>query len=807
MSAGSVYLAFPLIVGIAAGCLTACPARPAASTSALAWVVAWLALTGRVPRLFVASAALCAGAAGATLGSLAIQRAHAAPIRRIGIVDPGGQRTSVRVEGILRHDASPTDSGAQLLIDVERVWKDGRWEPSGGGLRASVGGNQVPAAIDRWTRGRRVVVGASLGRPQRYRNPGVPDQERALLRRGIAVIGSVKSAALVQVLEKGSWFDELAAAVRAWVRRQVRATVEPLSPTSAGVVTAVLIGDRTGLDPEVERRLQDAGTFHVVAISGGNIAILAVLVVAVLRLTGTPWRARAVVAASLLGVYGLVVGTGASVARATVVAIACFAGRALDLRARPLHTAATAGAGLLVFDPLWVFDVGTWLTFGATAGILLGGVGSRTPWPVPVTSLWRATWCAEMAVLPVGAFAFSRVTLAGLVLNFAAIPLMGVVQSAGLLTIALHQFLPTLARGAARVTHLASVGLLESARGIEVAPWASWRVPPPSPVVVAAYYVALSTWWLGPASRLMRGIALVGLAVTSGLVLTGPAQPRWLTWQWGSCRPVPGELAVTFLDVGQGDAALVRLPDGRAIAIDAGGLPGSRTFDIGERVVVPALWAHGVRSLSLLVLTHGHPDHIGGAATLIDEFRPNLVWEGVPVVGHLPTDLVRHRASQLDVRWRRVEAGLETSLGRVRLRVVSPPAPDWERREVRNDDSVVFDLRYGDVSVLFTGDAGATVESRVAGIFEAAAVRVLKVPHHGSRFASSSAFLEAVRPSVAVVSAGAGNAFGHPVEATLARYRKLGIPVYRTDESGAITVVSDGRAIRVATCAGASTLP
>ena len=681
MSVGAVYLALPLVVGIAAGCLTAFPARPAASLAALAWVLVSVALTGRQSRLFVISSVVCAGAAGATLGSLAIQDALAPPIRRVAAVEAGGQRASLRVEGVLRHDASPTDFGAQLTIDVERIWQKGRWQPGTGGLRVAVGGNHVPGAIDGWTRGRRVVVTASLGRPQRYRNPGVPDQELALLRRGIAAIGSVKSAALVEVLGKGSRFDELTAGVRAWVRRQVRATVEPLSAPSAGVVTAVLIGDRTGLDPETERRLQEAGTFHVVAISGGNIAILAVLIFAALRVTGAPWRARAVLAAALLAVYGLIVGTGASVARASVVAVAYFGGRALDLRARPLHVAGVAAAGLLAFDPLWAFDVGTWLTFGATAGILLGGGGGGLPWPrssraafpgarivAGVTALWRATWCAEMAVLPIGAFAFSRVTLAGLVLNFAAIPLMGVVQSAGLAAIALHQVLPTLGRGAAWVTHLASVGLLESARGVELVPWTSWRVPPPSPVVVAAYYFALGTWWLRPKRRMVRSVALAGVAAAASLVVTGPAQPRWVTWRGGSCTPAHGTLAVTFLDVGQGDAAIVQLPDGRAMAVDSGGVPGTRTFDIGERVVVPALWALGVRRLALLVLTHGHPDHIGGAPTLIDEFRPAVIWEGVPVDGHSAGELLRQRSRRLGLDWRTVEAGRVTSLGRVSLR-------------------------------------------------------------------------------------------------------------------------------------------
>jgi competence protein ComEC len=198
-------------------------------------------------------------------------------------------------------------------------------------------------------------------------------------------------------------------------------------------------------------------------------------------------------------------------------------------------------------------------------------------------------------------------------------------------------------------------------------------------------------------------------------------------------------------------------------------------------------------------ISHGDPDHIGGAASLFRDFRPAEVWEGVPVPPHEPSRQLRQLADAAAVPWRSLQSGDRLDVGGVHLSVHHPPIPDWERQRVRNDDSEVLEIRYGGVSFVFTGDIGREVEEAIASSFDRAPIRILKVPHHGSGTSSSAAFLNALRPAVAVISDGRGNPFGHPVPAVLDRYRRIGAALYRTDLDGAVMVETDGELLRLRT--------
>ena len=270
------------------------------------------------------------------------------------------------------------------------------------------------------------------------------------------------------------------------------------------------------------------------------------------------------------------------------------------------------------------------------------------------------------------------------------------------------------------------------------------------------------------------------------------------------CHRGAAWLRVVALDVGQGDATLVRFPDGRTWLVDAGGtLAGSR-FDIGARIVAPALRAQGVRALDALLLTHADADHVGGAAGLIPLIPPAQVWEGVPVAGLPVLDVVRRAAATAGAEWGAVAAGRQARVAGVDVRVLHPPVPDWERRRPRNDDSVVLELRLGAVSLILPGDVGPAVEATLADALAPSALRVLKAAHHGSRTSSTAAFLDAVQPAIVLASAGRANRHGHPDPAVVARVRERGAALYRTDRDGAIAVDTDGRWLRVTTCAGSS---
>ncbi len=785
-------------------------AGTALAASVVVWLCALAALVLDARRVFLPAAALGFALAGLLLGARAAADA-AAPSLRSWYADwrEGGSHHAdvVVVQGRLVRDATPTDFGARLLVGVEHVRDGGRERPVSGGARVTVGGRYVGERVEQWVAGRRVRMPVAFRRAPRFLNPGVADQERVLMRRGVALLGSVKSALLVEVVEAGPPWQEASAAARAFVRRAIEAAVGRHDRGSAGIVTAILIGDRAGLDAETRQRLQAAGTFHVIAISGGNIAILTSVLLAVLRLAGVPPRAAAVGALACLLAYWQIVGSEASVARATFVASLFLAARAADQRTSPLNTLALSAMCLVAAAPLALTDTGFLLTFGATLGILVGvprilGILRlpREGWARRVllapAGLLAASVCAELALLPVAASAFSRVTAAGLILNFAAIPLMTITQIAGLLAVAASGVSAAAAAACGQIAHLATTGIVASAHLVDLLPQLARRVPPPGPLLTIGYYggwalaLAAGRW---PAAR----AAGAGLAAATGVALAVGVVSGT------GARACPGESSVRalFLDVDQADSTLVQFPTGESLLVDAAGVPWGASA-VGERVIAPALWRAGVRRLDYLALTHGDPDHVGGAEAVLRDFRPREVWEGVPVPASGRLRRLKALALAGGAVWRTLQAGETLRIGDAQVTVWHPPAPEWERQRVRNDDSLVLEVRHRDVSFVLPGDIGAEVESGLAGVLPPAARRVLKAPHHGSRTSSSTAFLAALDPAVAIVSAGRENRFGHPAPAVVRRYEEADAVIHRTGQEGAIEVCSDGEDIRVRAASG-----
>ena len=209
-----------------------------------------------------------------------------------------------------------------------------------------------------------------------------------------------------------------------------------------------------------------------------------------------------------------------------------------------------------------------------------------------------------------------------------------------------------------------------------------------------------------------------------------------------------------------------------------------------------------MRRIDYLALTHGDPDHIGGAGSILREFRPREVWEGIPVPRFEPLTALRVAAQAAGARWANVYRGDHLRVDDVDVFARHPAPADWERQRVRNDDSLVLELRWRDVSVLLTGDIGKAVERDVARATQPARLRVIKVPHHGSLTSSTPPFLGALLPRIAVASAGRANHFGHPVPEVLDRYRAIGAEIFRTDQDGAVTVTTDGMSIDVRTFTG-----
>jgi competence protein ComEC len=694
----------------------------------------------------------------------------------------------VWLEGTLEEDAEVMLDGVRLRLAVSSVRLTPQPSPTSGRVMLTVGGDAAPNAAREWTQGRRVRVPARLRLTPTVRNRGGPSAWVQLVRRRGGLAGRVKSSALVEVVGPGSWWDERAASIRRGVREAITRRVRGDDPSSRAVATAILIGERTALDEDLERRLQHAGTFHTIAISGGNIAMLASAVVAVLWVCQVRFRIAAVTAAVVLLAHAAVIAPGASVRRATAMACLYLLLQAFDLRGRAGAVVAWSFVGTLLLTPDDVINAGFWLSYGATMALLATSTLMSVPsgWRGAMAAAVGSTAAVELMLAPVAAGVFERVTLAGLVLNLPAVPAMALVQAAASVTVlADWAHLPMLATAGGWCTWAGTRVLIETSRLVEWLPWLTWRIPPPGMWVTLVYYALLVVAWLRwrhwpPMFRRRAALGALGL------------------WLWVAVAPWArlgpqgdGRLHLTMWDVGQGDALLVTFPRGQTLLIDAGGSPGDRGIDTGDRIVGPALRARGLVSVDRMLVTHGDADHIGGAATLVHEFRPREIWYGVAVDGHAAEQRLREAAVAVGASWRTVQRGDLVDIDGVRVATQHPAPPDWARRRVRNDDSVVLTLTLGQVDLWLTGDAGVEVED--AWVFpDAPRITVLKAGHHGSRTSTGEALVAALRPQVSLISAGRGNAFGHPAPEVLARLHAAGSVVERTDLEGQIDVRTDG---------------
>jgi competence protein ComEC len=401
----------------------------------------------------------------------------------------------------------------------------------------------------------------------------------------------------------------------------------------------------------------------------------------------------------------------------------------------------------------------------------------------------------QLGMLPSLAYYFHRVTLAGPFANVPALLLTGLAVPIGFLTLAASLVSHSLAGYLAKILGPILAMLEEAVRWFAGWHGASYRIPGPSAILVAAF-VALAVV-LSAAIRMRWKIrwassALVALLAVATIIATHPFSPRL----------VPQRLELNVLDVGQGDSLFLSFPRGHTMLVDGGGEIGSfhsagmrSGIDVGEDVVSPYLWSRGLKKIDVVALTHAHEDHLGGLPAIFENFRVGEFWVGrdiqsaayqqVLAAAHAHGVIIRH-LKQGDTF---SEDGVTGS--------VLWPEDDSEGRSAKNDDSLVMRLSDGTESFLLAGDVERPSERRILEEQEPVQVNFLKVAHHGSKTSTTDSFLSAAHPAFAAISVGRDNIFGHPSPEVTERLEASGVRVYRTDRDGAVTASTDGSTLSV----------
>lgn len=705
------------------------------------------------------------------------------------------------IEGVV---VSPDDSPAvdaggveneggrvRLLLDLQTLWLAGREIEVTGRARLTLLHPEIVPAYGEQIRGR-----FKLRRPRGYLNPGGFDYPFYLKTQGATLEGWAGEGETLERRGTGNGYKPFT-----WAYilrdRMIRAVNGLLPPEQASLLIAMTLGERTGIPGRITEAFRGSGTYHILAISGLNVSLLAGTLFFLLKAARVPLRPSALLSMGLITFYAILAGGSASVVRAAVMADVYLLGLVLDRDADSLNTLALSALGLLLWQPLLLFDVGFQLTFVATGAILVAV--DRLPlasWPVP----WR--WAATPVVLSVAAFlgtapilasAFHRLSLIGILANLPIVPLSGVLTGVGMLFAVLATVVPHYLGWFALVIGWLIDLLVSVAEWWARLPLASVQLFSPSIPMIICYYVALGAAMAAIGRQWLRWAACA--AALACVILVG-------------VRLLPifqdGRLRMTVLDIGQGDAIVLELPGKRAILIDGGGLFDDR-FDVGEQVVVPFLLSQWIGRLDLVVLSHPHADHLNGLQAVLRHFSVGQVWDNgertvVPIYIWFEEVLRDKR-----IPHKILHNGYQTSeFAPVQIAVLHPSnplvhsSPRGHFSDV-NSNSLVLTVKYGKVTLLLPGDIEQEAEQLLLEQGADLEAQVLKVPHHGGRTSSSEPFLARVHPTLAIVSAGYRNRFRHPHQETLDRYRANGIQLYRTDRDGAVTVTSDGNTVEVKT--------
>jgi competence protein ComEC len=739
------------------------------------------------------------------------------------------------LSGVLIRDPAARNGRFDLLVESDSLADGSASRAIRGRVLISVYGSDAPD----FRYGDVVRTSGILSRPGPGRNPGGFDYREWLGRSGIHALLKPEPGGGPIRVGGGRGRGFLRKAVypcRRFVLSLIDSTVP--DPESRSLLRSLTLGDQGLISSDLRDDFSRTGVVHILSVSGSHVGFMFIILSLLMGCLRVPEPFRSAAVAAGLIFYALLTEASAPVVRATVMAVTALAAVRLERKVDPFNTLGLAAFGILLFRPLDLTDPGFQLSFLSVLSILAGYGKFRVFMTRLDSGRKKAVWkrmetvmagavvsmSAQAGTLAISARLFNCIPLLSIPANAVAVPISGAILAVSAATVAAAPVHAGLVTAYASLNRFLLTVFIRSIDWISGLPLSAVTVPSPSLGGILFLY--------GSAGLLFAfRHASVRKTLTAGLLIL------LNLWVWPrALRPASRAVTWVQFDVGQGDAGLFRFPGGETLLIDAG--PMSPSFDCGERTLAPFLRRTGIRRLDVMVLTHPHLDHIGGACALLNRFPVGLML--APAVkdsakaygrlaescgrGRVPIRLIRDADSLVFSRAVKIillklpaASGGESSICREEtsyIRSLTPgqapgnalavrfnPSTDEPRQNRSggsdNESSLIMVIACGRTRWLSMGDAGIPSEETLATAWKGDRCDAVKIGHHGSAYSTSGDFLSRFNPRLAVVSVGAGNRYGHPSGETLKRISAAGCVLLRTDEKGAVIFETDGTQTRV----------
>lgn len=649
--------------------------------------------------------------------------------------------------------------------------------------------------------GMHVRLEGMLVLPELPRNPG--QFNRRIYESGKKIDFYLENPTVLEVKEQRSGVREV---VEIWKTEMMNRCEKIYPDEEAGILEAMLFGEKSELSGDIKELYQAAGISHVLVISGLHISLLALAVAGILRRLGFPMPVWVILSVGVLAGYGILIGQPTTAVRALLMFFVLQGARLLGRSYDLLSALAFAGILMLLDNPDLILDGGCRLSFCAVIGVgwyvseknkifwSIGekekrknrGKGGKGSSAGAILENIRAGWYLWLFTLPVMLDTFYQVSVVGILWNLVAIPLLPVIIASGGLGVVLagwNIFLGSLAGSPA-------YGMLQLYREIgnisEKLPVGMWTPGQPSKPVIAGYYLVIFLLVLVEKQlikREKRWKIFPGMELCSMLLLLLLMAHPWQQRE-----------KITFLDVGQGDASLLQ-SGGQTLLLDGGS---TSQKNVGTYVILPYIKQQGISCLEAVVLTHTDQDHINGVTEVLEEGKKgwltvkNLMYP-YWMEGTEQGKQLKKLAEEAGASCRKIRAGDRLTIGKAEAVVLYPK--EQEKIAEPNAGSLVLFWKWEGVRAMFTGDLPEEKEREL--LQNLPACEILQVGHHGSATSTCREFLEQVQPSLAVISCAMKNRYGHPSPDTVDRLKKTGCEIRYTMKSGAITIRKRGREVLV----------